>query len=221
MYSPEFTESPLEYGTGGASLYARYLTKVKEVLQRPHATGLIYLGGLPSFVAQVYDPQLMDRLRLGPSYQITNFGRGEVLLNTANGKREFLVADQVSEGEIRSLCGFISKGDPAADLFLWPLPTWIEEESLHYHGAWTRGFYSFLENLRVSVVEKKRYTWRTELQWRKFIKNGNKGAFRATEVLPEDFRLGERIVGDAFPEDWNKQRITDIVLPEIFIGASS
>ncbi|KAJ7353093.1 hypothetical protein DFH08DRAFT_661008, partial [Mycena albidolilacea] len=82
MYSPEFTESPLEYGTGGASLYARYLTKVKEVLRRPHATGFIYLGGLPSFVAQVYDPQLMDRLRLGPSHQITNFGRGEVLLDT-------------------------------------------------------------------------------------------------------------------------------------------
>jgi hypothetical protein len=163
----------------------------------------------------------MDKLRLSPSYQITDFGRGEVLFNMANGKREFLVADQVSEGEIHSLCGFISKGDPAADLFLWPLPTWIEEESLHYHGAWTRGFYSFLENLRVSVVEKKRYMSLTELQWRKFIKNGNKGAFRATEVLPEDFRLGERIVGDAFPEDWNKQQITDIVLPEIFIGTSS
>jgi hypothetical protein len=147
MYSPEFTESPLEYRTGGAPLYTRYLTKVKEVLRRPHATGLIYLGRLPSFVTQVYDPQLMDRLRLSPSHQITNFGRGEVLLDTVNGKWEFFVTDQVSEGEIRSLCGFISRGDPAADLFLWPFPTWIEEESLHYHGAWTHGFFSFLENL--------------------------------------------------------------------------
>ncbi|KAJ7884115.1 hypothetical protein B0H14DRAFT_3744791, partial [Mycena olivaceomarginata] len=211
-YSPEFTESPLEYGTGGAPLYARYLTKVKEVLRRPHATGLIYLGGFPSFVAQVYDPQLIDRLRLGPSHQITSFGRGEVLLDTTSGKCEFLVTEQVSEGEIRSLCGFISKGDPTADLFLWPLPTWIEEESLHYHRAWTRRFYLFLENLRVAVVEKKRYTWRMELLWRKFIKNGNKGAFKAKEVVPEDFELGERIMADAFPVKWNKQRIADIAL---------
>ncbi|KAJ7880242.1 hypothetical protein B0H14DRAFT_2566310 [Mycena olivaceomarginata] len=149
-----------------------------------------------------------DRLRLGPSHQITNFGRGEVLLDTANGKREFFVTDQVSEGEICSLCGFISRGDPAADLFLWPLPTWIEEESLHYHGTWTRGFFSFLENL-------------TELQWRKFIKNGNKGALKAREVVPEDFDLGKHIVGAAFPVDWNKQRIGDIVLPESFSGALS
>jgi hypothetical protein len=127
----------------------------------------------------------------------------------------------VSEGEIRSLCGFISRGNPAADLFLWPLPTWIEEESLHYHGAWTHGFYLFLENLRVAVVEKKRYTWRTEAQWRRFIKNGNKGAFKAREVFPEDFKRGERIVGNTFPADWNKQRITDIVLPEIFADVSS
>jgi hypothetical protein len=109
--------------------------------------GLIYLGGPPSFIMQVYDPQPMDQLHLGSSHQITNFGHGEVLLNTLNGKHEFLVMDQVSKGEICTLCGFISRGNPAADLFLWPLPTWIEEESLHYHGACTRGFYLFLENL--------------------------------------------------------------------------
>ncbi|KAF8125539.1 hypothetical protein K438DRAFT_1891877, partial [Mycena galopus ATCC 62051] len=133
MYSPGFVESPLDYGSGGAPLYARYLSKVRELLRRPHATG---------YVAQVYDTLLVDRLRLGPSHQ-------------SEDKRD-----------VRRRSGFISRNDPALDLFLWPLPTWIEEESLHYHGAWTRGFYAFLENLRSAIVEKKRYTWRTESQWR-------------------------------------------------------
>ncbi|KAF8190030.1 hypothetical protein K438DRAFT_1832515 [Mycena galopus ATCC 62051] len=221
MYSPGFVESPLDYGSGGAPLYARYLSKVHELLRRPHATGFIYLGGLPSYVAQVYDTLLVDRLRLGPSHQVTNFGRGEFLLDKSEDKQEFYVTDQVSDGEVRSLCGFISRNDPALDLFLWPLPTWIEEDSLHYHGAWTRGFYAFLENLRSAIVEKKRYRWRTESQWRQYIKNGNKGTFKATEVKSEDFALGQRIMEAAFPVSWNKKRIVDIVLPELYSGSSS
>ncbi|KAF8152125.1 hypothetical protein K438DRAFT_1987934 [Mycena galopus ATCC 62051] len=93
MYSPGFVESPLEHGTGGGPLYARYLAHIRELLRRPHAPGFIYLGGLPSYIAQVYDPQLVDRLRLGPSLQVTTFGRGEYWLDKTGDQREFYVTD--------------------------------------------------------------------------------------------------------------------------------
>ncbi|KAF8152124.1 hypothetical protein K438DRAFT_1987933 [Mycena galopus ATCC 62051] len=100
------------------------------------------------------------------------------------------------------------------------LPSWIEEESRHFSGAWTLGFYRYLESLRTAIVEKKRYTWRTEREWRRHIQNSNKGAFKATAVTTEDWDLGRRLVDAAFPIGWNLRRIFDIALPENYVGAS-
>ncbi|KAF8192720.1 hypothetical protein K438DRAFT_1589979 [Mycena galopus ATCC 62051] len=214
MYAPGFNETPLVYGAGGSALYAHYLAQILELLSCPHTIGFLYRGGIESYVAQIYDSSLVDRLRQGPSHQVRSFGRGEIFYQVENGRRVFYVADEVSDSEIRRLCGHISTGHPTTDTFLWPLPTWIEEDCLHWHGAWTSGFWKFLEDTCISIIERKRYTWRTEREWRGRLENGNKGAFKTSGVSAEDFEEGRALAESAFPVSWNKKPLLDISLPE-------
>ncbi|KAF8180503.1 hypothetical protein K438DRAFT_1976695 [Mycena galopus ATCC 62051] len=221
MYAPGFVETHLDYGSGGADLYARYLTQVGSLLLRPHAVGFIALGGFISYVAQVLDGDLVHRFREGPSLQLTRFSGGEVTIVDKEGNECLYVSDRVSDGEIRALCGQISRGSHLKDSFLWPLPAWIEEESWHYSGAWTAGFFRWMVALKTAIMDRGHFHWRTEREWRRFIRTGNRGSFRTGPIPTETFDEGQRLMDEAFPMDWHLMDLTKIEVPEIFTPLSA
>ncbi|KAJ7431219.1 hypothetical protein B0H11DRAFT_2386303 [Mycena galericulata] len=213
LYSPGYVEQTLSYGLGGVTLYARYLGIINALLKRPHAIAFIFAGGILSYLAQLYDDDLVDRLREGPSPQVVHYQSGEILLRSET----FYTTDRVSEGEILLLLGHVSTGNPSTDTYLWPHPSLLEEECHHAQGEWSPRFFQFLENLRKMNIEKKRYRWRTMREWRAYIRAGNKGDYAASHVLTdEDVSQGRQLLHDAFPVEWNEKPIDDIVLPEIF-----
>ncbi|KAF8164044.1 hypothetical protein K438DRAFT_1984929 [Mycena galopus ATCC 62051] len=216
MYAPGYTVIPLDYGTGSAACYARYLRQVEELLRRPHAPALIALGGAASFIAQAYDEDLAARFRQGPSLQTSRFGGGEVRLSVYDGVESLYTAEQISDGEISVLCGHISRGNHQTDAYLWPLPRWIHEMSEHWTGGWSTVFRSFMENLRVSIMDRRSYRWRTKREWRSYIRNGNRGAFMSDFIKETVFEEGNRLMKESFPLEWEGAVLADLVLPEVY-----
>ncbi|KAF8124404.1 hypothetical protein K438DRAFT_2034276 [Mycena galopus ATCC 62051] len=216
MYAPGYMEIPLDYGTGGASCYTRYLRQVEELLRRPHAPALIALGGAVSFIVQAYETDLVSRFCQGPSLQTSRFGSGAVRLDTYEGVESLYTADQISDGEIAVLCGHISRGNHLTDAYLWPQPRWIYKISEHWTGGWSTIFLSFMENLRASIMDRKNYRWRTEREWRSYIRNGNRGGFTSDMARDSVLKEGNRLMNKSFPIDWEGAAIMDLVLPEVY-----
>ncbi|KAJ7729519.1 hypothetical protein DFH07DRAFT_969483 [Mycena maculata] len=61
LYAPGFTETNLDYGKGGATTYHRYRDQVDALLKCPHTTAFIAAGGILSFLAQLYDDEIVSR----------------------------------------------------------------------------------------------------------------------------------------------------------------
>jgi hypothetical protein len=215
IYSLGFTETFLEFGSGGAACYARYLSQILSLLSRPHAVAFIAAGGILSFLAQLYDKELVHRFLEGPSIQVTEYAKGKTCWINNGEEDEVWTADQISEGEISILLGHVVTGNPSSDTFLWPHPAWLEQESDHFHGAWTAGAYSFLKNLEKSIVTNKNYEWRTRKEWQRYIRNGNRGTYVArNSPTSDDFATGMSLIESAFPLDWEKRALTEIEVPE-------
>ncbi|KAJ7832702.1 hypothetical protein B0H13DRAFT_1914904 [Mycena leptocephala] len=158
-YTVGFTDIFLDFGAGGVTCYGRYLSQILALLNRPHAVAFIAAGGILSFIAQLYNEELVCRFLEGPSVQVTQFSKGKSFWMNNGEDDESWTTDQVSEGEISILLGHIVTGNPTTDTFLWPHPSWLENDSDHFHGAWTPVAYSFLKNLEQNIVQKKQYVW--------------------------------------------------------------
>jgi hypothetical protein len=216
-YTVGFTELFLDFGAGGATCYAQYLSQILALLSRPHAVAFIAAGGILSFVAQLYNQELVCRFLEGPSVQVTEFSKGKSFWLREGDEDELWTTDQVSEGEVSVLLGHVVTGNPATDTFLWPHPSWLENDSDHFHGAWTPAAYSFLKNLEQNIFQRKQYVWRTRKEWIRFIRTGNRGSFAASYVPTfKDFQEGMDLIESAFPFDWNKNLLLDIAVPEEF-----
>ncbi|KAJ7681128.1 hypothetical protein B0H17DRAFT_943361 [Mycena rosella] len=217
MYSPGYMDDSLVYGRGGVECYNQYQTAVTSLLERSHAVAFIAASGLLSFIAQMYDKDLVNRFVSGPSAQVTNFTAGRMLLVEKEGIEAFYTADKYVPTEVDVLIGKISTGNPNSDCLLWPDLSLLEEISDHYHEAWTPGCYNKLENLKNRIIEKKQYVWRMQKQWIQCLLRGNKGAF-ATKYIPadEDFEEGMELICHSFPKDWQNSEVATIVFPEEF-----
>ncbi|KAJ6590389.1 hypothetical protein DFH09DRAFT_908381, partial [Mycena vulgaris] len=217
-YAPGYVDSQLRYGLGHASLYGKYLGRIRDLLARPHAIAFISQGGLLSFVAQLYDEHLVFRFLRGPSLQVTEYQKGTSFLHHDGGKEMFLMTDTVSPSEVSLLIGHVATGDPTTETSLWPHPSLMEQESLHVHGAWTPGCYEILTNLREEIASGN-YKWRTRKQWVKYFRAGNLGTY-APEVgsVPSKkyWDDGAALIRHAFPISWNKMRVADIQVPEAY-----
>ncbi|KAJ7852256.1 hypothetical protein B0H13DRAFT_1904709 [Mycena leptocephala] len=77
LYDIGFVESHLQFGSGGVACYGRYLAQISALLSHPHAVAFIMAGGILSFIAQIYDKELVYRFLEGPSVQVTQFAKGK------------------------------------------------------------------------------------------------------------------------------------------------
>ncbi|KAJ6485490.1 hypothetical protein DFH09DRAFT_949015 [Mycena vulgaris] len=218
LYAAGYVDSQLRYGLGQDTLYGEYLAKIRDLLTRPHAIAFIARGGLLSFIAQVYDEELVFRFLRGPSLQVTEYQKGDSFLHHDGDREMFLTTDAVSPSEVSLLIGHVATGDPSIETSLWPHPSLMEKESLHVHGAWTPGCYSILTNLRDEIADGN-YRWRTRKQWVSYFRAGNLGTY-APEIGSVPSKTfwdgGAALIRHAFPIDWNKKRVHDVEVPELY-----
>ncbi|KAJ7846459.1 hypothetical protein B0H13DRAFT_2363010 [Mycena leptocephala] len=111
LYDIGFVESYLQFGSGGATCYGRYLAQILALLSCPHAIAFIAAGGILSFITQIYDKELVYRFLEGPSIQVTQFAKGKTCWVNNGEEDEVWSTDQVSEGEISILLGHVVTGN--------------------------------------------------------------------------------------------------------------
>ncbi|KAJ7656166.1 hypothetical protein DFH06DRAFT_1411970 [Mycena polygramma] len=221
LYAPGYVDECIPYTIGGVAAYGKYLATIGNLLNRPHATAFIYAGGILSFIATFYNPDLIRRLMGGPSMQVTQFNRGDTVLLKDNDDDVFLVSDCVSPSEVSMLIGHVPTGNSSTETSLWPHPSLLEKESGHVHGIWTTGYYAMLENLKGDLAEGH-YRWRTHREWKAYFHGGNRGTHAPPHVASAaDFREGADLLRRSFPADWNLRPTLSIGMPEKFTPIAS
>jgi hypothetical protein len=216
MYAPGYVDECLAYGTGGMAAYGRYLIIIRALLERPHAIAFIFAGGILSFIAQFYNPDLVRRALQGPSMQVTQYNRGDTVLLREDDSDVFLVGDCVSPSEISMLLGHVPTGNSGTETSLWPHPDLLDRESAHSHGVWTPGCYAIFENLKAEI-QAGHYRWRSHREWKAYFRTGNNGTFAPVHVpTKQDFTEGANLLRRTFPAEWNLRPTLSINIPEVF-----
>ncbi|KAJ7702718.1 hypothetical protein B0H17DRAFT_871733, partial [Mycena rosella] len=131
IYAPNYADTLLSYGAGGEELYNQYLGQMNWLLKRPHARAFVAKGGVLSFVATLYNKELIQRFMEGPSLQVTHFGEGKTILLERDGRKRQYTADTIGPREGSLLLGHIP-GSAAKEMWLWPPPSLIEGWSPHW-----------------------------------------------------------------------------------------
>ncbi|KAJ7443798.1 hypothetical protein FB451DRAFT_1413425 [Mycena latifolia] len=218
VYEPGFNDLPLFHGVGGgAATYGWYRSQLYHLLDRPHAVAFIGMGGVLSYVASLYNPELVKRFMQGPSLQLTHQNKGASIRMERSGYSEFYVTDEVSNSEIQLLLGHIPNERPGVDATLWPPPEVMENESPHMTGYLSSSAYNILENLKEDFLRKRKFKWRTSADWKGYFRIGGKGKY-ALRVVPKDrdFEQGKRLLARSYPLEWSGRSLAEIQIPEKF-----
>ncbi|KAJ6463740.1 hypothetical protein DFH09DRAFT_860086, partial [Mycena vulgaris] len=133
---PGFT-LPLLLWNGGANTRASYLDMAGRMMLSPYAGAFLSLGGIVNRIVLWIDGDLFPRFTKGPSTRVTEYYRGFMLKGAVKsrdgiGEEEVLAQDQVSDDEINLLLGYINKGHPNSDVYLFP-PQWLLEKECPSH----------------------------------------------------------------------------------------
>ncbi|KAJ7205087.1 hypothetical protein C8J57DRAFT_1100445, partial [Mycena rebaudengoi] len=73
-YNPGFLEPSLEYAKAGGALYNQYTQDPKNLMSHLNAVAFIAMGGMASWIAQLYDDTILGHFLSGPSAQVSEFG---------------------------------------------------------------------------------------------------------------------------------------------------
>ncbi|KAJ6482258.1 hypothetical protein C8R47DRAFT_1073554 [Mycena vitilis] len=211
LHAPGYVDECIPYTIGGVAAYGKYLATIGNLLNRPHTTAFIFSGGILSFIAMFYNPDLIRHLMGGPSMQVTQFNRGDTVL----------LKDTDKDDEVSMLIGHVPAGNSSTKTSLWPRPLLFVKESAHAHGIWTSGYCAIMENLKGNL-ERGHYRWCTNREWKAYFHSGNKGKY-APEYVPctNDFREGSDLLRRSFPANWNLRPTFSITMPEKFIPLGS
>ncbi|KAJ6458027.1 hypothetical protein DFH09DRAFT_822722, partial [Mycena vulgaris] len=129
---PGFMETRLVW-MGGENTRTSFLDLAAKMLRRPWAGIFLTMGGFANRIALWIDVDLPHRLAKGPSTRVTEYNRGFMTrgrVQSADGgisDEELLTRDQVSSDELNLLFGYIDKGHPNSDVYLFP-PQWLLEK---------------------------------------------------------------------------------------------
>jgi hypothetical protein len=219
LYEPGFVDLPLIWGGpgGNAGQYVQYEGNLNNLLARPEAVAFVPMGGVPRYVAELYDETIVRRYVRGPSYQVSQFDKGAAFLYSRGGEEVFYTTDSVSNSEVNILLGTIPGAHPGNQTTLWPTPEVFESECEHMRGYLSEGALAILDYIRRDILEFHKYRWRTRSQWKEYFRVGCKKVYQA-QIVPKskDFKVGEELFARSYPVLWPDMEIADITLPEIF-----
>ncbi|KAJ7746690.1 hypothetical protein B0H16DRAFT_1253119, partial [Mycena metata] len=216
-YEPGYVDHPLVWTKNGGDLaYGQYESGLLDLLDRPEAVAFIGMGGVPRFVAERYNPDLVDRFARGPSYQTTQFAKGQMALFFRGSVESFYTRESVSHSEMGMLLGLIAGSNPDSLRTIWPTPAVMKAECAHWNGYLSSGLVRILENI-AKDIDNGIYRWRTYSHWREYFRTGNKGLHAAGPKTSElDLKVGQDLYDRSFPAIWEVVNIRDLTVPEPF-----
>ncbi|KAJ6503131.1 hypothetical protein DFH09DRAFT_878689, partial [Mycena vulgaris] len=207
---PGFLDTRLVW-LGPEATRASYLDLGAKLTHRPWAGAFLALGGFANHIAMWLDIDLPRRFARGPSTRITEYHRGFMLraaVQSPTGQpteEEMLTRDQVSDDEVKLLFGYINKGDPSLDLYLFP-PQWLLEEECP-------GLFDYMIGKIASPAIGG--CWRTIGKWRAFLRTSDKRKYTPKDwPKNDDFKRGSELLKGAFGGTWNLKALRDVTLPE-------
>ncbi|KAJ6476560.1 hypothetical protein DFH09DRAFT_1342441 [Mycena vulgaris] len=123
---PGFTDAQLHWN-GGANTRASYMNLAGTLVRTPYAAAaFLALGGFVNRIELWIDIEVMGRCAR------------VVQCEEGGGNPETLTRDQVSNDELNLSFGYINKGHPNSDVYLFP-PQWLLEKECagHFNGIMT------------------------------------------------------------------------------------
>ncbi|KAF8210061.1 hypothetical protein K438DRAFT_138806 [Mycena galopus ATCC 62051] len=167
-YKPGFQDVTLEWSKvkGSAAAFNVYKSNVGTFLSRPEAPSAISLSGVLRYVAELFDPDIVRQYTLGPSLQVSKFGKGESRLFPGAEGEEFWTTDQITSGERNIVLGHIASDSQDTDRTLWPPPEVFEVGCSHMHGYLSAGALKILNGLQDEYfADPPNLHWYTPSQW--------------------------------------------------------
>lgn len=207
-------EAPFVYTAQGA-LRAYYMSRVNDIIRRPHARILIGMGGPEAWLGRKWGGmELVAQFMDGPSPDVYLHRRGYI--DSDDEHPLFLYTDEMTPQEIDVLFGCI-RSDSDRDRSLYPSKDILEEGCFFWSGEWDARMEDMFNDLTKDILQGSA-KFRTPGMWNEYFRHLNRGHRGSKERLNQSVpamlsRLYSKII-DGFPVDWNKWRIMDIKLPE-------
>lgn len=217
-YAPEFIEAPLTWERGGVAFRIRWRAAVTDVLRRPHARAVVFLGGPLHWIARKFkgDALLLDALT-GPSIQVSVHQSG--YLNA--GEEGYYRSDDLSPGEQRTLYGFTSGANGDGDRTLFPTEAILATYLNHWTGEWNDRCQSIFETIWDNIHDRDMVLAMTPGQWNQFLRGNNRGIY-APAFTPTDAdwtQLHDEL-STRYPKSWDRIALSEAEVPEISIETS-
>ncbi|KAF8206127.1 hypothetical protein K438DRAFT_1577796 [Mycena galopus ATCC 62051] len=213
IHEPHLNPSP-----SMPTVMAQYRLNIGEVGRRPNARSIIVRGGATSWIICSYlGLGTVQAFMQGPSVQASVHRCGA---NDSGYAGAVDVSwDEISEGDYLVLFSHIAGRMLDKDTYLkylYPTDVMLEEYSTHYYGEWN----SFCDNkfayirLELNSVRAKH---RTKAEWRQYFHSSNHGKNAPLKVVTRTFiEEGRARLDHVSSGSWNKMRLRDIFLPEVF-----
>jgi len=207
-------EAPFAYMAQGV-LQAYYMSRVNDIIRRPHARILIGMGGPVSWLGRKWGGmELVAQFMEGPSLDVYLHHRGYI--DSDDEHPMFLYTDEMSPQEIDVLFGCIHN-DSERDRSLYPSRDILDEGCFFWTGEWDARINGMFEDLTKEILQGSA-KFRTPGMWNDYFRRLNQGhrgsKDRLNQVVPTMLTCLYSKIIDGFPVDWNKRRLADIDLPE-------
>lgn len=207
-------EPPFVYTAQGA-LKAYYMSRVNDIIRRPHARVLIGMGGPEAWLGRKWGgSELVTQFMEGPSPDVFLHRRRNI--DSDDEHPMFLYTDEMSPQEIDVLFGCI-RSDGDKDKSLYPSKDILDEGCFFWTGEWDSKMEDMFTDLTKDILQGTA-KFKTPGMWNEYFRCRNRGSRgpkeRLNQVVPASLRKLHAKLLDGFPVDWHKRRIANIELPE-------
>ncbi|KAJ6504298.1 hypothetical protein C8R47DRAFT_1210364 [Mycena vitilis] len=205
-------EAPLQYGRGGAEFANEYNRRFMDMIRRPHMRRLASMGGVFAWIAWRTEIGLVSDFMLGPSIQVTQFGRG-----WNDGHRDdplFVTCDELSFRDQETLLGHVRDGQ--TERWVWPTEALLLELCSHYSGEMTPEVDISLTTIYTEIRDGQAQA-RSRSGWEKFFRRGNRGANAPShpKISKAELATEEAQMRGMFVDRWSSVKVRNMVIPGV------
>ena len=207
-------EAPFAY-TAQGTLRAYYMSRVNDIIRRPHARILIGMGGPIAWLGRKWGGmELVAQFMDGPSPDVYLHRWGYI--DSDDEHPMFLYTDEMTPQEIDVLFGCI-RSDSERDQSLYPSRDILDDGCFFWTGEWDARMDNMFGDLTKEILQGSA-KFRTPGMWNEYFRQlnwGHRGTRkRLNQVVPSMLMCLHSKIVDGFLLDWNKRRLVDIELPE-------
>ena len=207
-------EPPFTYMAQGA-LKVYYMSRVNNIIRRPHARVFIGMGGPKAWLGHKWGgSELVAQFMEGPSPDVYLHRRGNI--DSEDEHPMFLYMDEITPQEVDVLFGCI-RSDGDKDKSLYPSKDVLDEGCFFWTGEWDSKMEDMFSDITKDILQGTA-KFKTLGMWNEYFRCHNCGSRgpkeKLNQVVPTSLHQLHARLLDGFPVNWHKRRITDIDLPE-------